>query len=417
MTSQDKDEALAENGDPAAQLRVGVSYLDQGERQQDFKKALSYLRKSAIQGNIEAQYHMGLVHKQGKGVEANPTIALKWFYIAAEAGHKQAISLTQNGETGMLPKPTNTAKNLSKYFSDAVMLYKASVVKNKPDWQFKLGCLFEAGLGVDQDYAEAAHWYKLASDQKHDAAHAALGKLHFHGLGVANSTAQAVDLFTISAANGNADGQYHLGYAYEMGIGVEKNVEEAHQLYSLAAEKEHKLALLRLGLMFRTGIDIKPKVSQTGMASKKKYGLASKYEEAREPEKEWHSQDFEKSHQYFKRSADKGNPDAQYYLGTFYAQGLGIAQDFSAAVKYFRLAVAQGHPEAMSNLAFLYAHGQGLLADYLKAAMWYEVSRRLGYKTIEKNLEFVLSKMTNEEAQEAKALAARCIAENYQGYD
>jgi hypothetical protein len=45
------------------------------------------------------------------------------------------------------------------------------------------------------------------------------------------------------------------------------------------------------------------------------------------------------------------------------------------------------------------------------------VSRRLGYKTIEKNLEFVLSKMTNEEAQEAKALAARCIAENYQGYD
>ena len=79
--------------------------------------------------------------------------------------------------------------------------------------------------------------------------------------------------------------------------------------------------------------------------------------------------------------------------------------------------MAQGHPEAMSNLAFLYAHGQGLLADYLKAAMWYEVSRRLGYKTIEKNLEFVLSKMTNEEAQEAKALAARCIAENYQGYD
>ena len=53
--NKNQDEMLAEKGDPQAQLRVGVSYLENNENLQDLRKALSYLRKSAIQSNSLAQ--------------------------------------------------------------------------------------------------------------------------------------------------------------------------------------------------------------------------------------------------------------------------------------------------------------------------------------------------------------------------
>jgi hypothetical protein len=39
--NKNQDEMLAEKGDPQAQLRVGVSYLENSENLQDLRKALS----------------------------------------------------------------------------------------------------------------------------------------------------------------------------------------------------------------------------------------------------------------------------------------------------------------------------------------------------------------------------------------
>ena len=419
MTNNNKnqDEILAEKGDPQAQLRVGVSYLENSENLQDLRRALSYLRKSAIQNNALAQYTLGVVHERGKGVDQDVVTSLKWFFIAAEAGHKQAQLFTKELRPNITTKQVQAAQNLATYFNDAVMLYKASIVKKKPEWQYKLGYLFEEGLGVDKDHAEAIHWYKLAHDQKHIPAHVALGKLYFAGLGVERDAIRAVELFTMSSDNGNPDGHYYLGYAYETASGVTQNLEEAYELYLLAAEQDHELALLRLGLMFRNGINIKSKMTEVAQESQKKYGITSKYDEVIEKKKEWYSQDYEKALGYFKRSADKGNPEAQCNLGLFYAQALGVTQDFDLAIKYFRQAASQGHAESMSNLAFMYAHGQSVNADYHKAAMWYEVSRRLGFNTIQKNMEFVFTKLTTEQAQAAQTLASNCMEVDYKGYN
>ena len=189
--NKNQDEILAEKGDPQAQFRVGVSYLENSENLQDLRKALSYLRKSAIQSNALAQYTLGVMHERGKGVDPDVVISLKWYYIAAEAGHKQAQLFIKEDRPNVTSKQAAAAQNLAKYFSDAGMLYKASIIKKKPEWQFKLGYLFEEGLGVDKDHIEAAHWYKLAADQKYDPAHVALVKLYFEGLGVERNAMRA----------------------------------------------------------------------------------------------------------------------------------------------------------------------------------------------------------------------------------
>jgi TPR repeat protein len=50
--------------------------------------------------------------------------------------------------------------------------------------QNNLGYLYENGLGVTRDYAEAARWYQLAADSGYARAQFHLGVLYAEGLGL-----------------------------------------------------------------------------------------------------------------------------------------------------------------------------------------------------------------------------------------
>jgi TPR repeat protein len=55
------------------------------------------------------------------------------------------------------------------------------------------------------------------------------------GIGVTQDYAEALRLFTLAAEAGDADAQFSLGLMYETGVGVEANPEEALKWYGLAA--------------------------------------------------------------------------------------------------------------------------------------------------------------------------------------
>jgi TPR repeat protein len=55
---------------------------------------------------------------------------------------------------------------------------------------------------VAQDYAEAAKWYQLATDQGSTSAQYALGLLYRDGKGVPQDNAEAHMLFSLAAAQG-----------------------------------------------------------------------------------------------------------------------------------------------------------------------------------------------------------------------
>ena len=48
------------------------------------------VKKSAEEGQAEAQYFLGLIYFIGKGVDRDKQEALKWFRKAAEQGHAKA---------------------------------------------------------------------------------------------------------------------------------------------------------------------------------------------------------------------------------------------------------------------------------------------------------------------------------------
>lgn len=78
--------------------------------------------------------------------------------------------------------------------------------------------------------------------------------------------------------------------------------------------------------------------------------------------------------QWFQRAADQGDAAAQYNLGVSFAQGLGVPKDDAAAAKWFRRAADQGMPYAQLNLGILYAMRRGVTPDDVEAVKWLELA-------------------------------------------
>lgn len=62
---------------------------------------------------------------------------------------------------------------------------------------------------------------------------------------------------------------------------------------------------------------------------------------------------------WYRRAADQGDAEAQYFLGDMYYTGEGVPQNYEEAVKWYRLAADQGNPAAQNNLGQIYRDGYG----------------------------------------------------------
>jgi uncharacterized protein len=72
----------------------------------------------------------------------------------------------------------------------------------------------------------------------------------------------------------------------------------------------------------------------------------------------------------FAPMAQRGDAQAQTYLGLLYAQGFGVPQNYTEAALWYRRAADQGNPAAQYLLALLYDKGQGVPEDVIEAEKW-----------------------------------------------
>ncbi len=66
----------------------------QGVRQ-DYVEAAKWYRKAAAQGNIIAQYNLGVMYLKGQGVRQSKIVAKEWFKKACANGDKQSCDAYQ----------------------------------------------------------------------------------------------------------------------------------------------------------------------------------------------------------------------------------------------------------------------------------------------------------------------------------
>src|SRR3974390_738424 len=70
-------------GDESDHLRTGVIAYDS----QQYVKALGAWKKAAAEGDVEAQYRIGVLYSRGEGVIQNIADAVVWYERAAKTAH------------------------------------------------------------------------------------------------------------------------------------------------------------------------------------------------------------------------------------------------------------------------------------------------------------------------------------------
>jgi TPR repeat protein len=73
-----------------------------------------------------------------------------------------------------------------------------------PNAEYKLGLVYDVGVGARQDLAKAALWYQRAADQGHVAAQFNLGLMYASGRGVPQDLVQAHMWLNLAAAGSQA---------------------------------------------------------------------------------------------------------------------------------------------------------------------------------------------------------------------
>jgi TPR repeat protein len=144
LIKRDRIREYQHRNNAANPLGEGLAAYQRG----DYATVMRLLRPLADQGMALAQFSLGVMYANGKGVPQDSTQAANWFRKAADQGNADA--------------------------------------------QANLGAMYAKGKGVSQDSIQAVDWFRKAADQGNADAPASLGWMYATGRGVPQDFVQAV---------------------------------------------------------------------------------------------------------------------------------------------------------------------------------------------------------------------------------
>lgn len=146
-------------------LQAGIRMLQRG----DSKAALKNLGEASRRGNHEAQYRIGLMYRDGVGLNANPTEAAYWFRKAGSNGHAAAqYEIARCFETG---------EGVLADRRVAAEWYWRSAQQGYAPACFRMGCIYRDGTGMDTDLRKAEKYMKTAAEAGVEGAGEALEEI------------------------------------------------------------------------------------------------------------------------------------------------------------------------------------------------------------------------------------------------
>ncbi len=200
-----------------------------------------------------------------------------------------------------------------------------------------LGELYNQGLGVRQDPAAAARWYRLAAARGDERAMASLGLMAADGRGVPRDRTEARRWFEAASAKGEPTAAYNLALLL-LASGTEAEIGRAAALMTIAAKAEIGDAQHALGVMYASGRGV--------------------------------ARDREEAARWFLRALRNGSLAAEVEYAIALANGDGVPKDEAFAAIVFRRAALRGNAIAQNRLARMYATGRGVAKNLVEAAAW-----------------------------------------------
>ena len=314
---------------------------------QDFKKARELFLAEAEADNPLALYDLGRMADDGLGCEADAEEAYRWY--------EKALAVFHGAEEEKAWKYT----------------------------EYRIGKMYAAGLGTEQDYLQAVDWLTLSADENYKYAQYSLGSLYYHGKGVAQDHETAFALYTRSADQSFPYASFELGKMLRDGIGCEKNQQDSDRRFKEAflgfvslEEQSHDDKLqYRLGWMLLNGVGTDKDEARAKEYFDKAASVGNPFacyqlaklilsDEKAPP------QDVEKAFGYLRKAVEAENPYAAYFLGKLYEKGQHVPQNIAEAIRLYTLSAGQDNDFAAYRLGKLYLGGEGVLKDVESAIRW-----------------------------------------------
>jgi hypothetical protein len=218
--------------------------------------------------------------------------------------------------------------------------------------------LAESGAAGSVDFAATADSYRNAAQLGHIPAQVRYGFALLHGRGIDADVFNAETWLRRAALAGDAQAAAVVGYMYARDGELPPNLAEAAVWLRRAAESGHVPAARTLGRMLLSGSAAVPRDVAEAMHW---FRLAAGNgdEEARADmirlalTGQIGKHDQCAVGDLLRESAKTGDAAAQFYLGVFLAQGIGMERDELAALAWIDCSARGGHPDAARMLAQL----------------------------------------------------------------
>lgn len=221
------------------------------------------------------------------------------------------------------PPPTAPANNCTKLvqaanWTAALPACTAQANANDPAAARALGKLYDGGLGVAANPAEAVKWYRRAAGVDPEAQYLLSHMLDI-GRGAEQNTAEALVLLRESAAAGWVRAEQVLAYRLENGAGIKKNEDSAAMWYRRGAEHGDVISEQKLAEFLAKG---------RGVDKNETEALS-----------------------WYKKAGDGGSGDAAWQASQMYFHGKGTTRDDTAGMTWLKKAASLKQPDAVKELA------------------------------------------------------------------
>ncbi len=241
--------SVIESGVVEGYLTSGIAAADEN----DYVLALECFHK-VLDGTepvfmAVAMNNMGMMYKNGLGVEQDYTMAMEWFEKSAALNDSTAMSNIGFLYGDGLGVEQDYAKAM-EWFEKSAALYNSHAMNN-------IGYLYENGFGVEQDYAKAMEWYEKSAALNNSTAASNIGTYYYNGFSVDQDYTKAMEWFKKSAELDNSIAMVWIGYMYEYGDGVEQDYAKAMEWFMKSAELNNYEAMTYIAALYENGLGVK----------------------------------------------------------------------------------------------------------------------------------------------------------------
>ncbi len=269
-----------EKGNNAAKMTLATCYFHGLSVEQDLPEAIKLFTECIEGGAYSCIVNLAPCYEHGFGVDVDCEKAAELYKTGSEMasslwrrqsiqafyglclvrgrGMKQDVekgwalirdSVQSNKDTGWFAQGEcyRYGYGVHKNLDLAVQSYKKATradidAYGKSFAHYALGTMYEAGEGMNRDYAQAFENYNYCADVMDHNAQWKVALSCESGIGVDKDIARAVEYFRLAANGGHRDSQIKSYNYYMEGKGVQRNLMSSAQVIEAAAESGDKKA-------------------------------------------------------------------------------------------------------------------------------------------------------------------------------